>query len=45
LSALLGTVVAGALVFGACGAALHIEEIDSLREALRRRLSRGRQET
>ena len=45
LSALLGTVVAGALVFGACGAALHIEEIDTLRETLRRRLSRGRQET
>jgi putative peptidoglycan lipid II flippase len=42
LSALLGTVVAGALVFGACGAALHIEEIDTLREAVRRRLSRGR---
>jgi putative peptidoglycan lipid II flippase len=42
LSALLGTVVAGALVFGACGAALHIEEIDTLREALRRRLARGR---
>jgi putative peptidoglycan lipid II flippase len=42
LSALLGTVVAGALVFGACGAALHIEEIDTLRETMRRRLSRGR---
>jgi putative peptidoglycan lipid II flippase len=39
---LLGTVVAGALVFGACGAVLHIEEIDTLREAVRRRLSRGR---
>jgi putative peptidoglycan lipid II flippase len=43
LIALLGTVVAGALVFGACGAALHIEEIDTLRAALRRRFSRGRQ--
>jgi putative peptidoglycan lipid II flippase len=42
LLALLGTIIAGALAFGACGAALHIEEIDTLREALRRRLSRGR---
>src|SRR5580658_2236178 len=42
IGSLLGTVVAGALVFGACGAALHIEEIDTLREAVRRRLSRGR---
>jgi putative peptidoglycan lipid II flippase len=41
LIALLGTVVAGALVFGACGAALHIEEIDTLRAALRRRLGRA----
>jgi putative peptidoglycan lipid II flippase len=41
LIALLGTVVAGALVFGACGAALHIEEIDTLRAAVRRRLGRA----
>jgi len=41
LIALLGTVVAGALVFGACGAALHIEEIDTLRTAVRRRLGRA----
>src|ERR1700691_3909402 len=41
LSALLGTVAAGALVFGGCGAALHIEEIDTLRAAVRRRLGRA----
>jgi putative peptidoglycan lipid II flippase len=40
LSALLGTVIVGALVFGACGAALHIEEIDTLLAAIKRRLRR-----
>jgi putative peptidoglycan lipid II flippase len=40
LSALLGTVVVGALVFAACGVLLHIEELKELREALRRRLRR-----
>ena len=42
LSALLGTVVVGALVFGGCGAALHIEELRELIGALERRLRRAR---
>jgi hypothetical protein len=40
LSALLGTVIVGALVFGGCGALLHIEEIKELQAALVRRLRR-----
>src|ERR1700722_19836713 len=40
LSALLGTVIVGALVFGGCGALLHIEEIKELQAALLRRLRR-----
>jgi putative peptidoglycan lipid II flippase len=40
LAALLGTVAAGALVFGGCAAALHVEEIDALVAAFRRRLRR-----
>jgi putative peptidoglycan lipid II flippase len=42
LISLLGTVTAAALVFGGCGAALHIEEIDALLGAFRRRLRRAR---
>jgi putative peptidoglycan lipid II flippase len=42
LSALLATVVLGALVFLGCGALLHIEELDELIGALRRRLGRAR---
>lgn len=42
LAALLATVIAGALVFGACGAALHIEELKELLAAVRRRLQRAR---
>ena len=41
ISALLGTVIAGALVFAGCGAALHIEEIKELQSAIRRRLRRA----
>jgi putative peptidoglycan lipid II flippase len=41
LSALLGTVIVGALVFGACGALMHIEEIKELQAALARRLRRS----
>jgi putative peptidoglycan lipid II flippase len=41
LSALLGTVIVGALVFGACGALLHIEEIKELQAAVARRLRRS----
>jgi len=37
LGALLGTVIVGALVFGGCGAALHIEELRALIDALKRR--------
>jgi len=40
LAALLATVIVGAAVFGACGAALHIEEIKQLQRALMRRLQR-----
>ena len=39
-SALIGTVIVGALVFAGCGAALHIEEIKELQGALKRRLQR-----
>ncbi len=39
---LLGTIAAGALVFAGCGAALHIEDIDALVRAFRRRASGGR---
>ena len=42
LCALLGTVIVGALVFAACGAALHIEEIKQLQGGLMRRLQRRR---
>jgi putative peptidoglycan lipid II flippase len=41
LGALLGTVIAGALVFAACGVALHIEELKELQAALKRRLRRA----
>jgi putative peptidoglycan lipid II flippase len=40
LGALLGTVTMGALVFGGCGALLHIEEIKELQAAVMRRLRR-----
>src|ERR1700686_4923462 len=40
LGALLGTVIAGALVFGACGTAFHIEELKELQAAIKRRLRR-----
>src|ERR1019366_2197138 len=42
LSALLATVVIGALVFVGCGALLRIEELDELSDALKRRLRRAR---
>ena len=42
LSALLATVVIGAVVFVGCGALLRIEEIDELSDALKRRLRRAR---
>jgi putative peptidoglycan lipid II flippase len=41
LGDLLATVIVGALVFAACGAALHIEEINELRAAVQRRLRRS----
>ncbi len=41
LAAVLGTVVVGALVFAACGAALHIDELKELQAALMRRLRRA----
>jgi putative peptidoglycan lipid II flippase len=41
LGALLGTVIAGALVFAGCGAALHVEEIRELQAAVKRRLRRA----
>jgi len=41
LTVLLATVVAGALAFGVCGAALHIDEIKLLRAAVERRLHRS----
>jgi hypothetical protein len=41
LGALLGTVIVGALVFVACGLALHIEELKELQGALKRRLRRA----
>ena len=41
LGGLLGTIVVGAVVFGGCGAALHIEEIKELQAAVKRRLSRA----
>jgi len=40
LAALLGTVTVGALVFAACGTALHIEEFKELQRAVRQRLRR-----
>jgi putative peptidoglycan lipid II flippase len=40
LSALLATVIVGALVFAGCGVLLHIEELKELRDAVRRRLTR-----
>src|ERR1700675_4900182 len=40
LAALLGTIIAGALVFGACGTAFHIEELKELQAAIKRRLRR-----
>jgi putative peptidoglycan lipid II flippase len=39
---LLGTVIAGGVVFGACGIALRIEELDELVATIKRRLHRGR---
>jgi peptidoglycan biosynthesis protein MviN/MurJ (putative lipid II flippase) len=39
-AALLATIVAGGLVFAACGAALSIEELDELIGAVKRRLRR-----
>jgi putative peptidoglycan lipid II flippase len=41
LLALLGTVLVGALVFLACGTALHVEELHTLRVAIERRLRRA----
>jgi putative peptidoglycan lipid II flippase len=41
LGELLGTIIVGALVFGGCGAVLHIEEIKELQAAVKRRLSRA----
>jgi putative peptidoglycan lipid II flippase len=41
LGELLATIVAGALVFGGCGALLHIEEIKEVQNALTRRLRRA----
>jgi putative peptidoglycan lipid II flippase len=40
LAALLGTVTLSAVVFAGCGILLHIEELNELRDALRRRLRR-----
>ena len=40
LAALLATIVAAALVFAGCGAALHIEELKELQAAIKRRLRR-----
>jgi peptidoglycan biosynthesis protein MviN/MurJ (putative lipid II flippase) len=40
LGALLGTVAVGAVVFAACGTALHIEELRQLQAAIQRRLRR-----
>jgi putative peptidoglycan lipid II flippase len=40
LSALLATVIVGALTFAGCGVLLHIEELKELRDAVRRRLKR-----
>jgi putative peptidoglycan lipid II flippase len=40
LGALFGTVIAGVLVFGACGTAFHIEELKELQAAIKRRLRR-----
>jgi putative peptidoglycan lipid II flippase len=40
-AALLGTVIAGAVVFAVCGAALHIEELKELQGAIQRRLRRA----
>jgi putative peptidoglycan lipid II flippase len=40
LSALLATVIVGALTFAGCGVLLHIEELKELRDAIRRRLKR-----
>ena len=40
LTALLGTVITGALVFAGCGLLLHIEELKELQSALKRRLKR-----
>jgi putative peptidoglycan lipid II flippase len=42
LGALLATVIVGALVFAGCGAALHIEELKELQDAILRRLRRAR---
>jgi putative peptidoglycan lipid II flippase len=41
LGALLATVIVGALVFLACGLALHIEELNEVQGALKRRLRRA----
>src|ERR1700730_5729719 len=41
LGALLGTVIVGALVFVACGLALHIDELKEVQGAIKRRLRRA----
>ena len=41
LGALLGTVIAGAVVFVGCGVALHIDELKELQGAIQRRLRRA----
>jgi hypothetical protein len=41
LGFLLGTVIVGALVFAACGTALHIEELKEIQGAIKRRLRRA----
>jgi putative peptidoglycan lipid II flippase len=41
LGVLLGTVIVGALVFVGCGIALHIDELEELQGALKRRLRRA----
>jgi hypothetical protein len=41
LVVVLATVLAGALAFGGCGAALHIDEIKQLRAVVERRLRRS----
>jgi putative peptidoglycan lipid II flippase len=40
-AALLGTVIVGAVIFAACGSALHIEELREIQGAIKRRLRRA----